>query len=187
MKQSLTTADKKPSERLEFWQEVVCKKYVSASAETEVLDDEFSGSLTSGELGPLVVAELDAPLHFWSRTPRHIQYDGQDVFIVSLIQRGAGELTQLGRSARLGPGDLVIYDTAAVIRLCVESENTTGESPEAASRIEARPTNRLSGAQNRSQQSPFADLERASDALSEHRTLSGAWSVDSEKAVERRR
>ena len=112
MKQSLTTADKKPSERLEFWQEVVCKKYVSASAQTEVLDNEFSGSLTSEELGLLVVAELDAPLHFWSRTPRHIQYDGQDVFIVSLIQRGAGELTQLGRSARLGPGDLVIYDTA---------------------------------------------------------------------------
>jgi AraC-like DNA-binding protein len=113
VKQSLTTADKKPSERLEFWQEVVCKKYVSASAETEVVDDEFSGSLTSAELGPLVVAELDAPLHFWSRTPRHIKNDGQDVFIVSLIQQGAGELTQLGRSARLGPGDLVIYDCAA--------------------------------------------------------------------------
>jgi AraC-like DNA-binding protein len=113
MKQSLTTADKKPSERLEFWHEVVCKKYVSASAETEVADDDFSGSLTSGELGPLVVSELDAPLHFWSRTPRHIQSDGQDAFIVSLIQRGSGELTQLGRSVRLGPGDLVIYDTAA--------------------------------------------------------------------------
>ena len=70
VKQSLTTSDKKPSERLEFWQEVVCKKYVSAFAETDVVDDEFSGSLTSGELGPLVVAELNAPLHFWSRNSR---------------------------------------------------------------------------------------------------------------------
>jgi AraC-like DNA-binding protein len=113
VKQSLTTSDKKPSERLEFWQEIVCKKYVSASAETEVLDDEFAGSLTSGELGPLVVAELDAPLHFWSRKPRHVRNDEQDVFIVSLIQQGAGELTQRGRSARLGPGDLVIYDSGA--------------------------------------------------------------------------
>ena len=113
MKQSLTTSDKKPSERLEFWQEIVCKKYVSASAETEVLDDEFAGSLTSGELGPLVVAELDAPLHFWSRKPCHVRNDDQDVFIVSLIQRGGGELTQRGRSARLGPGDLVIYDSGA--------------------------------------------------------------------------
>ena len=113
VKQSLTTSDKKPSERLEFWQEIVCKKYVSASAETEVLDDEFAGSLTSGELGPLVVAELDAPLHFWSRKPCHVRNDDQDVFIVSLIQRGGGELTQRGRSARLGPGDLVIYDSGA--------------------------------------------------------------------------
>ena len=106
MKQSLTTADKKPSERFEFWQEIVCKKYVSASAETEVLEDEFSGTLTSGELGPLIVAELDAPLHFWSRTPRHVRNDGQEVFIVSLIQQGAGELTQFDRSAQVGPGDL---------------------------------------------------------------------------------
>jgi AraC-like DNA-binding protein len=113
VKQSLTTSDKKPSERLEFWQEIVCKKYVSASAETEVLDDEFAGSLTSGELGPLVVAELDAPLHFWSRKPCHVRNDDQDVFIVSRIQRGGGELTQRGRSARLGPGDLVIYDSGA--------------------------------------------------------------------------
>jgi hypothetical protein len=68
VKQSLTTADKKPSKRLEFSQEIVCKKYVSASAETQVLEDEFSGTLTSSELGSLIVAELDAPLHFWSRS-----------------------------------------------------------------------------------------------------------------------
>ena len=113
VKQSLTTSDKKPSERLEFWQEVVCKKYVSAFAETEVGADEFSGSLTSGELGPLVVAELNAPLHFWSRKPHHVRNDDQEVFILSLIREGGGELTQLGRSARLGPGDLVIYDSGA--------------------------------------------------------------------------
>jgi AraC-like DNA-binding protein len=112
VKLSLTTSDKKPSERIEFWQEIVCKQYVSASAETKVLGHEFSGSLTSGELGPLVVAELDAPLHFWSRKPRHVRNDGQEVFIVSLIRQGSGELTQLGRSARLGPGDLVIYDSS---------------------------------------------------------------------------
>jgi hypothetical protein len=52
VKQSLTTFDKRPSERLGFWQEVVCKKYVSTFAETEVRADEFSSSLTNGELRP---------------------------------------------------------------------------------------------------------------------------------------
>ena len=129
VKQSLTTSDKKPSERLEFWQEIVCKKYVSASAETEVLDDEFAGSLTSGELGPLVVAELDAPLHFWSRKPCHVRNDDQDVFIVSLIQRGGGELTQRGRSARLGPGDLVIYDSGATFDYALKARTQLVKIP----------------------------------------------------------
>ena len=129
VKQSLTTADKRPSERLEFWQEIVCKKYVSASAETEVLEDEFSGTLTSGELGSLIVAELDAPLHFWSRKPRHVRNDGQEVFIVSLIQEGAGELTQFGRSARVGPGDLVIYDAGATFDYALRAKTQLVKIP----------------------------------------------------------
>lgn len=129
MKQSLTTADKRPSERIEFWQEIVCKKYVSASAETEVLEDEFSGTLTSGELGPLIVAELDAPLHFWSRKPCHVRNDGQEVFIVSLIQHGAGELTQFGRSARVGPGDLVIYDAGATFDYALRAKTQLVKIP----------------------------------------------------------
>jgi AraC-like DNA-binding protein len=129
VKQSLTTADKKPSERMEFWQEIVCKKYVSASAETEVLGDEFSGTLTTGELGSLVVAELDAPLHFWSRKPHHVRRDGQEVFIVSLIQEGAGELTQFGRSARVGPGDLVIYDAGATFDYALRAKTQLVKIP----------------------------------------------------------
>ena len=129
MKESLTTSDKRPSERLEFWQEVVCKKYVSASAETEVVEDEFAGSLTSGELGPLVISELDAPLHFWSRKPQHVRNDGQEVFIVSRIREGAGELTQAGRSARLGPGDLAIYDAGATFDYALKAKTQLVKIP----------------------------------------------------------
>jgi len=111
--QCLTTSDKRPSERLDYWQEVVCKKYVSASAATDLDNEDFSGSLISREVGPLVVAELAAPLHFWSRKPWHVRNDGQEVFIVSLIRRGGGELSQLGRTVRLSEGDLAIYDSSA--------------------------------------------------------------------------
>jgi hypothetical protein len=109
----LTTSDKRPAERLEYWQEVVCKKYVSASAATDLSNEDFSASLISRDLGPLTVSELEAPLHFWSRKPWHVRNDGQEVFIVSLIRRGGGELTQRGRSVRLSEGDLTIYDSSA--------------------------------------------------------------------------
>jgi AraC-like DNA-binding protein len=107
----LTTSDKRPAERLEYWQDVVCKKYVSASAATDLRNEDFSASLVSRELGPLVVAELSAPLHFWSRKASHVRNDGQEVFIVSLIQSGGGELTQRGRTVRLSAGDMTIYES----------------------------------------------------------------------------
>ena len=113
MRQCLTTSDKRPAERLEYWQEVVCKKYVSASAATDLSNEDFSASLISRDLGPLTVAELEAPLHFWSRKPAHVRNDGQEVFIVSLIRSGGGELMQRGRSVRLAEGDLTIYDSSA--------------------------------------------------------------------------
>jgi AraC-like DNA-binding protein len=113
VRQCLTTFDKRPAERLEYWQEVVCKKYVSASAATDMNNEDFSASLISRELGPLTVSELEAPLHFWSRKAAHVRNDGQEVFIVSLIRNGGGELTQRGRSVRLGEGDLTIYDSSA--------------------------------------------------------------------------
>jgi AraC-like DNA-binding protein len=109
----LTTVDKSPAERLEYWQEVVCKKYVSAQATTDLHDDDFYASLKSRELGPLIVSQLTAPLHFWSRKAAHVENDGQDVYIVSRIQRGGGELRQFGRTARMREGDLVLYDGGA--------------------------------------------------------------------------
>ena len=121
MKQCLTTSDKKPSERLEYWQEVVCKKYVSASAETDLANEDFRGSLTSRGLGPLIVSELAAPLHFWSRKASHVRNDGQQVYIVSLITCGKGELSQLGRTARLSAGDLAIYDSCAPFEYALEA------------------------------------------------------------------
>ncbi len=107
---------------MEFWQEIVCKKYVSASAETEVLQDEFSGTLTTGKLGSLTIAELDAPFTSGRGSLVTSRNDGQEVFIVSLIQEGVGELTQFGRSARVGPGDLVIYNAGATFDYALQAK-----------------------------------------------------------------
>ncbi len=139
MKQCLTTDDKRPCERFEFWQEIVCKKYVSASAVTQVRDDEFAGSLTSRELGPLVAAELEAPPHLWSRKLHHVRNDGQEVYIVSRIQNGEGDLNQLGRSARLGAGDLALYDCGRPFEYALHAKTQLIKDSEAAFGVQARP------------------------------------------------
>jgi AraC-like DNA-binding protein/mannose-6-phosphate isomerase-like protein (cupin superfamily) len=131
MKQCLTTADKRPAERMDYWQEVVCRKYVSASAVTDLDNEDFSASLTSRELGPLTLAELSAPLHFWSRKPGHVRNDNQEVYIVSLIRSGRGELTQRGRTVRLDAGDLTIYDSGAPFEYALAASTHLVKIPKA--------------------------------------------------------
>ncbi|WP_159097924.1 helix-turn-helix domain-containing protein [Aminobacter sp. MSH1] len=111
MKTCFDTVQLRTSERFEFWQEVVCKQFVLASAEVEAGEGDFDGYLTSQEIGPLLLSELRAPLHFWSRTARDVRREDNDVFIVSLMQRGEGELTQYGRSVLQHPGEIVLYDS----------------------------------------------------------------------------
>lgn len=80
-------------------------------------------------MGTLVVAELNAPLHFWSRKPHHVRNDGQEVFIFGLIRESSGELTQLGGSAPLGPGDLVLYDSDATFDCALKAKTQLVKLP----------------------------------------------------------
>ena len=93
VRQCLTTSDKRPAERMEYWQEVVCRKYVSASAVTDLDNEDFSASLTSRELGPLTSRSLRRRCISGRASPRMCATTRQEVFIVSLIRSGGGELT----------------------------------------------------------------------------------------------
>ncbi|MCB8877031.1 helix-turn-helix domain-containing protein [Acidisoma silvae] len=112
----------KPEERFAYWREFVCRNYVTASAVTEVRDASFSGSLTSQDLGPLLVSELRAPLHLWSRNTKHIQQDDQDAYILSFLSRGRGELNQFGRRSVQHTGDFVLYDVSAVFQYDLDAD-----------------------------------------------------------------
>jgi len=109
----LDTAGMKPSDQFDFWQDVVCKKFVSASATVQRGDGAFCASLATNRLGPLLLSDLNAPMHFWTRSPQHVRRDEQDVYILSLMEGGAGELDQYGRRVVQGVGDLVLYDSSA--------------------------------------------------------------------------
>jgi AraC-like DNA-binding protein len=103
----------RPSERFDYWRDVVCKNYVSANATVPRGNEPFSASLATNRVGPILLSDLDAPMHYWQRGPRHIRRDDQDVYILSLLEKGLGELDQYGRRVVQGVGDMVLYDSSA--------------------------------------------------------------------------
>jgi len=97
-------------ERFEYWHEVVCKRFVAAESVNENIK-KFDAKLSSGAVGRLEVSEMNAPLHSWSRKLRHIRADGEEHYLLSIIENGAGILEQNGRTAKQEAGDISLYDT----------------------------------------------------------------------------
>lgn len=116
------TALVRPAERFAYWREIICRHYVTASAVTDVRDASFNGSFTSQVLGPLHAGELRAPMHLWTRTNQDIRRDDQETYILSLLSRGRGEVNQLGRRSVQDTGDLVLYDTSAVLQYDLDGD-----------------------------------------------------------------
>lgn len=111
MRLEYRTSSVPPKERFEYWHEVVCKRFVSADSvheETRL----FDAALTTGSLGRLEISEMDAPSHSWSRRLKHIRSDGEEHYLLSIIDDGSGVLEQNGRTAKQAAGDISLYDTA---------------------------------------------------------------------------
>ncbi|MFF9808030.1 helix-turn-helix domain-containing protein [Streptomyces coeruleorubidus] len=98
------------TERLECWREAVGRNLVPL----EVLPREnadFRASLHAVRVGQVQMSVISAAPHSVARTRRHIASDAPDFFQLTVQLTGQGVLTQRDRQARVGPGELVVYDT----------------------------------------------------------------------------
>ncbi|MFJ4977967.1 helix-turn-helix domain-containing protein [Streptomyces coeruleorubidus] len=98
------------TERLECWRDAVGRNLVPL----EVLpreNAEFRASLHAVRVGQVQMSVISAAPHSVVRTRRHIASDAPDFFQVTVQLTGEGVLTQRDRQARVGPGELVVYDT----------------------------------------------------------------------------
>lgn len=105
-----------PRERFDYWTELVCKNYFAANALTEEGDRTFEGSLSDLDIGLIKLGHLEAPLHFWSRTPCQVRREDHEEYIVSLLVKGTCELEQLGRTAMQHEGEIVFYESSSPLR-----------------------------------------------------------------------
>ncbi len=98
-------------QRFDYWHDVVCQQFVTADSQC-TNRKSFDAELISKELGALTINSMTAPQHFWKRTGRHVKSDGEDCYLLSILQQGSGLLSQGGVSVRQYAGDIVLYDTA---------------------------------------------------------------------------
>ena len=116
MRVDYDTSGISPRERFDYWTELVCKNYFTANALTDEGDRTFEGSLSDLDIGQIKLGQLEAPLHFWSRTPGQVRRDDHEEYIVSLLVKGACELEQLGRTATQHEGEIVFYESSSPLR-----------------------------------------------------------------------
>ncbi|MEL6189652.1 MAG: helix-turn-helix domain-containing protein [Myxococcota bacterium] len=126
MKSSLSTEVVPPRDRLAYWEEIVCRTFVSgrcqagAGAGRRERDRVgFSGRVVPHRLGALELTEVFATPQEVVRTQAQARGSDARFYLLSFVRAGATEVEQLGARACLQPGTWALYDTAYPYRLAL--------------------------------------------------------------------
>ncbi|MFC8202066.1 hypothetical protein ACFUTV_42810 [Streptomyces sp. NPDC057298] len=80
------------------------------------LESEFQAQVATSEFGQVQTALMTTTPYSIERTPKLIRQADPEVFQLNCAVRGTGRLTQGGRRADVGVGDLVLFDTSRPCR-----------------------------------------------------------------------
>ncbi|MEU6263277.1 helix-turn-helix domain-containing protein [Saccharopolyspora shandongensis] len=111
MRIALTTTSVPDGDKLAFWNQAITRT-LGPQAVTPRNNDAFAGRLTAGFLGYLKVATIEADAQRMIRMPQHAARLDREFVSIGLQEQGRSELIQGSRTARLSPGDLVVYKTS---------------------------------------------------------------------------
>ncbi|MEV6229951.1 helix-turn-helix domain-containing protein [Saccharopolyspora shandongensis] len=111
MRIALTTTSVPDVDKLAFWNQAITRT-LGPQAVTPRNDDVFAGRLTADFLGYLKVATIEADAQRMIRMPQHAARLDREFVSIGLQEQGRSELIQGSRTARLSPGDLVVYETS---------------------------------------------------------------------------
>jgi len=99
----------------EHWHQVTCRNY-STTEYRRPVSGPFKGRISARPFGALTVSDVSSSFSDYgievTRGSGEIRKDPRDHFMLYLVCRGEVGIDQDGRAARIGAGDLVIYDQA---------------------------------------------------------------------------
>jgi AraC family transcriptional activator of tynA and feaB len=110
-----TTTVLPESDQFHFWREVVWEAFVPVTLsrrDSGAGRGEFAGSVGASQIGPLGVAAIASEAQAVERTAADVGRRADDVFFLNMPLRGSSTVAQDGRTARLGPGDFAVVDSA---------------------------------------------------------------------------
>jgi hypothetical protein len=97
----------------ERWHQVTCRNY-SITEYRRPVNGPFKGRISARQFGALTVSDISSSFSDYgievTRGSVEIRKDPRDHFMLYLVCRGEVGIDQDGRAARIGAGDLVIYD-----------------------------------------------------------------------------
>ena len=121
MGDGFSTAHVAPGERVEFWREMVRRRFVPLRIEP-LTDGEFSGAVRLRSIAELDIARVRADPMRASRGWSHIERSASDEYFIGFHLKGLAVGDQDGRRAILRPGDFALFDSARPYR--IEFRNT---------------------------------------------------------------
>lgn len=109
----ISTAEVSPGDRFAFWREVNSKLWAPYDVRcAPQLERGFQAEVGIRDFGPVQATLISTMPHSIHRTPRLIRRADPEVFKLCCVVHGGGIITQEGRRAEVGVGDLVLYDTS---------------------------------------------------------------------------
>lgn len=111
----LSTSPLPPSQRADYWHDLVSGTFIPLDVELHE-PVPSAGSISTHGLGPLQISVVEAGPQTVSRSERRISQGGGEYLTVTLQHRGTGRLTQDGRQALVGPGTFTCSDAGRPYR-----------------------------------------------------------------------
>lgn len=115
------TASVHPRERMDYWREVVCERFVNLDVGVDAALDTppsgFHARIESARFRSLQISRVVAPPQYVCRTPRRLLDDAGEHSIVMLQRFGRARLTQNGISGQLTAGAMGILDSGRPYRI----------------------------------------------------------------------
>lgn len=99
------------TQRLAFWNEVICKTYLTVECAPEI-DIPPQGHICVRHFGQLELSQVLSPAMTYRRSSAELREHSEEHYQLMLMTEGTGHVLQGDRNAKLLPGDIVLYSAA---------------------------------------------------------------------------